>query len=510
MKQLIQKLSKSSPYAVATPKSEKDIFDYLHIETDIEKEYVNTLENLKEEKKVIFLCGSSGDGKSAIITRSQKRFEDSCEFHLDATHSFNPSESAFERLDKVFDKYKQSKKSLVIGINIGILINYSKYNEEHHSSVKNTIKEYLNQYQKELGEMVFINFEEYPKFESAESGISSKFLKEIFQKITTPSDDNPFYQTYKKGIDKKTVLCKNYELLSMESVQDKIIELIVLTHLKYNQFLTARSILDLIYTLLSEDKLLIDVLFENRTNSIIKNIRYEDPCLKRSETIDRFIIKQTNREVDKELNLFLNALDMQNLTPNTMLRFFYLLGSDEQSNNYHQRFFKEKLLIDEYIELLISHNNFNDNTKVQSFYKLLRDAIFTYINRHKPKLTQQLIILKSNDFYITVDAEIRRDKKRIQEDKITKLKNFDCYILVNKKEIKPIEITFNMYKMIKDINQGYRPNRYDKNNIIIFQELIDRIIDEVKVSEKLIIINNDNSEYLFEKIDNDEIEVRAI
>jgi DNA phosphorothioation-dependent restriction protein DptF len=64
--------------------------------------------------------------------------------------------------------------------------------------------------------------------------------------------------------------------------------------------------------------------------------------------------------------------------------------------------------------------------------------------------------------------------------------------------------------MIKDINQGYRPNRYDKNNIIIFQELIDRIIDKLKVSKKLIIINADNREYLFKNIDNDEIEVRAI
>jgi DNA phosphorothioation-dependent restriction protein DptF len=331
MKVIIQKLSKSSPYAVATPKSKKDVFDYLHIETNIEREYIATLENLKE-KRVIFLCGSSGDGKSAIITRSQNRFEGSCEFHLDATHSFNPNESAFERLDKVFDNHEESKKSLVVGINIGILINYSKYNEAHHSSLKNILKEYLSQYQKELGEISFINFEEYPKFESAKSGISSKFLKEIFQKITISSEDNPFYQAYINGKDKKTILCKNYELLSMENVQDKIIELIVLTHLKYNQFLTARSILDLIYTLLSEDKLLIDVLFENRTNSIIKNIRYEDPCLKRSETIDRFIIKQTNREVDKELHLFLKDLDIQNLNPDTMLRLFYLLGNVEQYN----------------------------------------------------------------------------------------------------------------------------------------------------------------------------------
>jgi len=102
MKTIIRKLSKSSPYAVVTSKNKKDIFDYLHITTDIEKDYLDTLENLTE-KKVVFLCGSSGDGKSAIITRYQKKFEDRCDFHLDATHSFSPKETAFERLDKVFD-----------------------------------------------------------------------------------------------------------------------------------------------------------------------------------------------------------------------------------------------------------------------------------------------------------------------------------------------------------------------------------------------------------------------
>ena len=74
MRQIIEKLSKASPYAVATDSNEKDIFKYLHIETDIEKEYIKTLKGLKE-KRVIFLCGSSGDGKSAIITRTQKNLK---------------------------------------------------------------------------------------------------------------------------------------------------------------------------------------------------------------------------------------------------------------------------------------------------------------------------------------------------------------------------------------------------------------------------------------------------
>lgn len=509
MKNIVQKLSKSSPYAVATSESQKDIFDYLHIQTDIEKEYVDTLRKLTE-KRIIFLCGSSGDGKSAIMTRYEKEFDDRYEFHLDATHSFSPTESAFERLDKVFDNYKIGNKSLVVGVNIGILINYSKYRKENHGDIKSIIQEYLNESPKVIGEIVFINFEEYPKFESSKDIITSKFLKEIFQKITMISHKNPFYLIYQKGKEKKTILCKNYELLSMESIQDRIIELIVLTHLKYNQFLTARAILDFIYTLLSEEKLLINILFEDSNHEIIKNIRKEDPCLKRDEAIDRFIIKQTNREKNKELNLFLQEIELQDLTPCSILRLFYLLINQEYSNNYHKKFFKNKILIDKYIKILLSHNRFDDSQEVQNFYKDLRKAMFLYINRHKPELTNTLIILESKDFYITVDAKIVRDKRKIQEEKSIKLKSFNCYLLVNEKSIEPIEITFNIYKMIQDINRGYVPNKYDRNNLIIFKEFIDRIIEEIKISNRLIVIDKNNKRYIFNEIDDREIEVEEI
>jgi len=82
--------------------------------------------------------------------------------------------------------------------------------------------------------------------------------------------------------------------------------------------------------------------------------------------------------------------------------------------------------------------------------------------------------------------------------------------LVNEKSIKPIEITFNIYKMIQDINRGYVPNKYDRNNIIIFKEFIDRIIEEIKVSNKLHIIDKNNNHYIYNEIDDSEIEVEKI
>ena len=95
---LTQKLSKSSPQAVFTAKSlfdhgPSDIFDYLYIETEIEKHYKKTLSKYRESNSIVFLCGSSGDGKSAIIRQNQRFFEKYYDVHVSATYSFAPQQT---------------------------------------------------------------------------------------------------------------------------------------------------------------------------------------------------------------------------------------------------------------------------------------------------------------------------------------------------------------------------------------------------------------------------------
>ena len=64
-------LSKASSQAVIVenrPDSELDEFkDYLHVKTDIERDFGEELGKI-QPGQIIFLCGSSGDGKSAILT----------------------------------------------------------------------------------------------------------------------------------------------------------------------------------------------------------------------------------------------------------------------------------------------------------------------------------------------------------------------------------------------------------------------------------------------------------
>ncbi|WP_068750358.1 DNA phosphorothioation-dependent restriction protein DptF, partial [Oleiphilus sp. HI0123] len=87
-------LSKSSPHAVTTSGDPVDpivkrIKDYLFVETDIERAFRAKLESIASNE-IVFLCGSSGDGKSEILTRYRNQYESTIEFHLDATHSFEP------------------------------------------------------------------------------------------------------------------------------------------------------------------------------------------------------------------------------------------------------------------------------------------------------------------------------------------------------------------------------------------------------------------------------------
>jgi DNA phosphorothioation-dependent restriction protein DptF len=48
-----------------------------------------------------------------------------------------------------------------------------------------------------------------------------------------------------------------------------------------------------------------------------------------------------------------------------------------------------------------------------------------------------------------------------------------------------------MYKLIQAINDGYRPNKHDRNTIVIFEELLERIIDFSKDTNKLVIVHDE-------------------
>ena len=96
-KRLLDTLARSSAQAVTTlgqgQKEQDELKNYLYVETEIEKDFRRLLESNPTQDTVIFLCGSSGDGKSEILKRYYESYSNNFRFHLDATHAFNPAYS---------------------------------------------------------------------------------------------------------------------------------------------------------------------------------------------------------------------------------------------------------------------------------------------------------------------------------------------------------------------------------------------------------------------------------
>ena len=257
LRQALSVLAKSSPFSVTTVSDRKnDIYDdikqYLYIEQDIEKDFNSRLSQLRQGD-VVFLCGSSGDGKSEILKRCHNKYKNQFRFHLDATHSFAPNQSAIQALDQLFDEMSENPQALILGINVGMLANYAKEGAERHNHIKEIIDLFLEQGQQLNDKYHFLDFEQYPKFHVTENQTNySAFAKQLMQRLTAADNGNAFYFAAKRDEDAKRDprLIANFKLLARESVQDVIITNLFKARLKKDQFITTHALLDLIHHLL--------------------------------------------------------------------------------------------------------------------------------------------------------------------------------------------------------------------------------------------------------------------
>ena len=95
---LIETLSKGSASAVTTLESNvaalNALKEYLYVQTPVEQALRTELDRNLKRPRVIFVCGSSGDGKSELFRRIYASYGTKVRFHLDATHSFDPHKDA--------------------------------------------------------------------------------------------------------------------------------------------------------------------------------------------------------------------------------------------------------------------------------------------------------------------------------------------------------------------------------------------------------------------------------
>jgi DNA phosphorothioation-dependent restriction protein DptF len=522
-------LSKSSPYAVTTNLRanfpELDALKaYLFVETDIESVFRKIIQSL-EPNQILFLCGSSGDGKSEIMTRYSRQYSEKIDFHLDATHSFYPKNTAIDTLNEVFSKHKTNERPLAVGINIGMLGNYAEEGSDQHDDIRQTIKHFLDTKKADQNNCFFLDFESFPKFDLSADVHTSDFLKQLLSKITANTDKNPIFRMYKQEIDNgDTTLSTNYQLLSITQVQDVILELLLRARLEKDQFITARSLLDFIYILLTGPGYIFDNLFNDSDNELGMKITDFDPCAIRSKNLDMFILQRQLELPSEQFEQFSRDLvdykinyDRKKVTEYSLVRLFYLIKDLDFSNNFHHKFRQEfnNSLIENYANFWNLNSNYEggltEKAELKEFYKnVVLTSINLYANRNASNLHKdEFFISAHGNWQLTAELELSVDYGAIKKSEGRKLGYFNAYIKVADKQLESIPISINLLDLMYRIARGYRPNKHDKNTVVLLDEIVDQIVGIANASNTL-YLHADNLRIKLKQVDVDDIEVSGV
>lgn len=511
-------LAKSSSFSVTTVTNrQKDDFDRLKGQLFVKQEIENELQGYLDVAKpgeIIFLCGSSGDGKSEILTRCQSdpRYQRRFSFHMDATHSFAPRQSAIDALNNLFANHHQQSSPLLIGINTGMLANFAREGAECHLVIRSAIDSFLSAPQDanrpyHNGNCYFFDFEHYPKFQFDENKKYSSFIKGLLYNLTRDDDDNLFQFIFRHdefvNPDLKEVA--NFKLLCLPGVQDVLITQLFKARLIKDQFVTTRTLLDFLHHLLMGPGYLFDNLFTGAENDLIKKVSDFDPARLHTYELDQFILRYELGLVDADLDDFLVALetlhikfDRQCVKPGdatSLVRLFWLLQHESLGNDYHQNFsaFFNESLFERYSEIWRLHRNYTagpeQKKSLNRFYTFeLIAAIQRYANRKAPELSMQKEEFFLGEFggvKVTAPVEVKPDWDAIRNKHTAHPTGFDIYLKVGQHSLPPVHIGLNLFELLHKLNNGYRPNKYDKNAIVLLDELVELITEQAKSSSDI-------------------------
>jgi DNA phosphorothioation-dependent restriction protein DptF len=531
----LQKLKESSRFAVAQGgKYDLDDFkEYLHIEREVEsklKQIIIQSSGLSSAQ-LILVCGNVGDGKSHILSYLHneipieiKRFQ----IHNDATESHNPNESSNDTLYRVLNGFKdenidQSTAKIILAINLGTL---SKFIEEHGGEFQNLHNYIKNQYILDTAvvsdskfdpESHFhqINFTDYHLYSLTENGPISSIISDLLLRIVGPSEKNIIYQAYDqiKGLPefKRCPVILNYQFLFHSRNRELIVQLIIQSIAQNKEIVSVRSVLNFIHDLIVPVSLstvnesdiknvigkLTDIqliqnlvpnyIFEHADlSNIFSRLAELDPCNYRADETDELLL--ILQGVDDKTDFFKNHLD-QNLYTDVFQRTNIEVIEKEIVSKYFMRllFFQtggEKLKGSDFNQFIVWLYQFNkgNTTYLGKLYELVENAVKKWYG--DPKKGDKVVVKVGRrqvkyrvfkDFSLTPRPYVPNKS----EDAV--LHQFIQEFIVaytrpsNPDEEIKIAIDYSLFKTLKMINHGYRPNKKDNNNFVYFVYFINEV-----------------------------------
>ena len=270
----LKRLKKSSSEAVDNDEEFSPFKMYMHIHRSLEDDLIKKIEQAKERagKSLILVCGNVGDGKSHVISylkHTRISLLDGFIIHNDATESRSPNRDEKEELAMVLHNFRDdciandSDDKIIVAINLGVLSNFID-SEKGKGREFSKLAEYVNSNNILIDNIVgespeqnscffHINFGDYHIFRLNSGKIDSPYIEEVIERIVCESNDNPFFQGYKRCSECSVDHCPvkaNFEMLQNKKVVSGLINILIETIVKDKVILSTRELLDFFYDII--------------------------------------------------------------------------------------------------------------------------------------------------------------------------------------------------------------------------------------------------------------------
>lgn len=560
----LRTLKKSSAESVDNALIENKFKKYMHVNRKVEDEFRDVISqvNANQNKCLVLLCGSAGDGKSHILSYL-KHFDDSeilkeYELYNDATESEAPNMTAIDTLAKVLDAFSDAnigngmEKKLIVAINIGTLINF--------------VASEQGQRFKQLGEYVrtsgitsgtnidsgylqgsifqYVSFSDYQVFTLKRDDVGTDFLEQLFDKIFSENDENPFYIAYKENttcaMATRCPVRMNYELLMNKNVQKAVIRRIIEVVIEDKAIVSTREVLNIIYELLVHP----DFDYSTLCNVAPSDIQYLTQCvpwttpmlLNEFEDISLLldcirkhdVLKYRHEQLDKDTTSF-HAMDnieevfdtMTEGTPyeslSAITKVAVLGGIKPDLKRVVYKFLvrlleltnvketKQSKRFKEYVNY-VYYNSCGCESELGKLYEMTKNAVMSWEGFFADG---NICIDGTNEMYWLVE-QISLEPcvyglSETQKDEIHRFLPSIKLRFYNSSNAgagsEEVVIDYSLFELMSDMEEGYRPTVQDKNHHADFDSFVRRVTDLGNKKSKVTIIakNNTNEKYLFEK-----------
>lgn len=551
----LYKLKDSSSEAVEKEGNLSYFKNYLHVDRSIQEEFIEEAERVcnNDESHLIMLVGSVGDGKSHLLsyleTTNPEMFSKFI-IHGDATESFDTKKTDIDTLAEVLYAYDDENfdfltEKSIVAINVGVL---NKFLESDYAKTSYTklakiigdanIIDYEGISQNIIGDKVsFITFGDYNLFELTSdidsNHVKSDYISQLFLKITDNNPNNPFYHAYLKDKESglNSPIIHNYEMFCDKSVQDIIISYIIRIFIEYKKIISTRDLLNFIYEFLVpaeiiqysdymgvsdyDEYLLPNLLFNgNDRSALISIFTNFDPTLTRCEQLDEFIM-DFNVE-DKLENIFLKYFD--NSKTDLLTNLFIDYSDLKECSNFEKQniitilirfslfygnsFMRSNFIDDNYVDYLayLYAYNAGEVSKYQKLYAEVKYAVFNW----KGSFIKDYITIDDLRSF-NVSKHLRLKPRIISSDNnleisMNRFKNeiqIGFLVRPNTHLIK-LNIDFKLFDELIKINKGYKPNKSERDALVVFDEFVNLLINDLPSNELLIKNLDTKTDFTFE------------